>query len=139
MFLRAYPTLFLLANSLTYAILVWLFVSAAPTWFANLGIGAVNAAGQTELRATYIGLFAGLAAYFLLCSWLPHWRAAGVVLALLSYLGLALVRGYGIFVLRQSSDLMMQLLVSEIILVLLALLGLYCLHRQRKTTRNPYL
>lgn len=138
MFSRYYPVLFLLANGLVYLVLAWLFFSATTIWFGNLGIELTDEAGYTELRATYIGLFAGLGVFFLLAALRGQWRSAGMVLALLTYLGLALVRGYGVFVLQQGNELMDQLLFSEVLLILLSLLGLYCLRQQRKQYSNPY-
>ena len=139
MFSRLYPVFYLLANGLVYFVLAWLFFVDPIAWFGALGVELLNAEGFTELRATYVGLFVGLGIFFLLCASFRQWRGAGMWLALVSYTGLALVRAYGLFVLQQGNEMMMQLLISEAVLVLLALLGCYCLNRQGKRSSNPYL
>ena len=127
---RHFPAFYLYANGLVYLLLAWLFASDGGAWFANLGIVLNEAGGYTELRATYVGLFIGLGLFFLLCARIEAWRAAGLSLALISYTWLALVRGYGLFIRGEGNALMGQLLLGEVLLIVFALLGLYCLQRR---------
>lgn len=139
MFVRYYPSLFLFANGLVYFVLAWLFFTDATGWFGNLGVTLIDADGYTELRATYVGLFLGLGVFLVHCGSFVQWRGAGMWLALVSYSGLALARSYGLLVLEEGNELMMTLLISEIVLVLLSMLGIYCLGKQGRRARNPYL
>lgn len=124
--IRYFPVFYLYANGLVYLVLAWLFASDGVGWFANLGVVLNDAAGYTELRATYVGLFIGLGLFFLLCARITPWRLAGLSLALISYSWLAIVRAYGLFVRGEGNALMGPLLFSEVLLIALALLGLYC-------------
>lgn len=129
---RHFPAFYLYSNGLVYLLLAWLFASDGVSWFANLGIVLNDAGGYTELRATYVGLFIGLGVFFLFCARIEDWRAAGLSLALISYTWLALVRAYGLLIRGEGNALMGQLLLSEVVLIVLALLGLYCWQRRQQ-------
>ena len=121
---KYFPQIYLIANSIIYGILVFLFIVDSNTWFANLGILPRNPIGLTELKTMYIGLMAAIGIFSILTALLSALRSAGLIFALISYSMLAGVRSYGIFVDGFSSDLMMQLLLVEIISALLALIAL---------------
>ena len=59
---------------------------------AAVGIAAVNAAGQIELRAFYGGLEIGLGIFLLLCAARPDWRRPGLWSVLLGNGGIGLAR-----------------------------------------------
>lgn len=122
---KYFPQIYLIANSIIYGILVFLFIVDSNTWFANLGILPRNPVGLTELKTMYIGLMAAIGIFSILTALSSALRSAGLIFALISYSMLAGVRSFGIFVDGFSSDLMMQLLLVEIISALLALIALF--------------
>ena len=122
---KYFPQIYLIANSIIYGILVFLFIVDSNTWFANLGILPRNPVGLTELKTMYIGLMAAIGIFSILTALSSALRSAGLIFALISYSMLAAVRSFGIFVDGFSSDLMMQLLLVEIISALLALIALF--------------
>ena len=122
---KYFPQIYLIANSIIYGILVFLFIVDSNTWFANLGILPRNPVGLTELKTMYIGLMAAIGIFSILTALSSALRSAGLIFALISYSLLAGVRSFGIFVDGFSSDLMMQLLLVEIISALLALIALF--------------
>ena len=122
---KYFPQIYLIANSIIYGILVFLFIVDSNTWFANLGILPRNPVGLTELKTMYIGLMAAIGIFSILTALFSALRSAGLIFALITYSMLAGVRSYGIFIDGFSSDLMMQLLLVEIISALLALIALF--------------
>ena len=119
-----FPNIYLVANSIVYGILVFLFIVDANTWFYNLGILPSVQVGFTELKTMYIGLMAAIGVFSILAAMFSHLQLAGLIFALISYSILAAVRSYGMFVDGFSSDLMTQLLLAEIISAFLALIAL---------------
>ena len=110
-----FPNIYLVANSIVYGILVFLFIVDANTWFYNLGILPSVQVGFNELKTMYIGLMAAIGIFSILAAMFSHLQLAGLIFALISYSILAAVRSYGMFVDGFSSDLMTQLLLAEII------------------------
>ncbi|MCB1670754.1 MAG: hypothetical protein R3F41_15945 [Gammaproteobacteria bacterium] len=135
---RLYPGLYLVANGMAYAIVAWLFLTEPLAWFARLQIDAVDPAAYTELKATYVGLMGSLGIYFLAAGLTASLRQSAVLLAILSYAGLAAVRAWGIYLNGNSSALMQQLLAVEVTDLAAGLLALYCLRRTMRQPRNPY-
>ena len=119
-----FPNIYLVANSIVYGILVFLFIVDANTWFYNLGILPSVQVGFTELKTMYIGLMSAIGVFSILAAMFSHLQLAGLIFALISYSILAAVRSYGMFVDGFSSDLMTQLLLAEIISAFLALIAL---------------
>jgi hypothetical protein len=136
--LRIFPAFYLLLNALVYLVLAWLFVQAPREWFERLGVVLQDADGYTELRSMYIGLMASLGLFFLLALLLKSWRAPALALALISYTALALVRAWGLYGEGLGNALMQQLLLTEIISALLAMLALYCQQSGERRPVNPY-
>jgi len=124
-----FPNIYLVANSIVYGILVFLFIVDANTWFYNLGILPSVQVGFTELKTMYIGLMAAIGVFSILAAMFSHLQLAGLIFALISYSILAAVRSYGMFVDGFSSDLMTQLLLAEIISSFLALIALVLRYR----------
>ncbi|GAB5501239.1 MAG: hypothetical protein PsegKO_35500 [Pseudohongiellaceae bacterium] len=131
MLTRYFPPAFLLINGLLYCVLAWLFVADPISWFSNLSIELRDPVGYTELKTMYIGLMGSLGIFSLLGVVVERWRQAALVLALVSYVLLALVRSMGIFIEGQGNDFMLQLLAAEVVSAVLAAVGLVCLARQR--------
>ena len=127
--LEYFPNIYLVANSIVYGILVFLFIVDANTWFYNLGILPSVQVGFTELKTMYIGLMAAIGVFSILAAMFSHLQLAGLIFALISYSILAAVRSYGMFVDGFSSDLMTQLLLAEIISSFLALIALVLRYR----------
>lgn len=138
MFARVFPVLFLLCNGVLYCVLAWLFFSAPLQWFATLGVELTDAAGYTDLKATYIGLMGALGLFSLCAALIPAWRQPGLVLALVSYLCLALVRSLGLYVDHAGNELMSQLLLIELLNAALALVGVVCQYQASRRPVNPY-
>jgi hypothetical protein len=136
--LRIFPAFYLLLNALVYLVLAWLFVQAPREWFERLGVVLQDANGYTELRSTYIGLMASLGLFFLLSLLLKSWRVPALALALISYTALALVRAWGLYAEELGNALMQQLLLTEIVSALLAVLALYCQQLYARRPDNPY-
>ncbi|MBM87675.1 MAG: hypothetical protein CMQ41_04800 [Gammaproteobacteria bacterium] len=105
------------------------FVLSAEQWFASLAIELSNASGYTELRTMYIGLMGSVGVFSIVCACNRQLHFAGVLFALLSYTGLALVRSWGIFVANEYNQLMLQLWFAEVLSILAASFSLYCLRR----------
>jgi Na+/citrate or Na+/malate symporter len=97
-----------------------------------------DANGYTELRSMYIGLMASLGLFFLLALLLKSWRVPALALALISYTALALVRAWGLYAEELGNALMQQLLLTEIVSALLAVLALYCQQLNARRPVNPY-
>jgi hypothetical protein len=136
--LRIFPAFYLLLNALVYLVLAWLFVQAPREWFERLGVVLQDANGYTELRSMYIGLMASLGLFFLLSLLLKSWRVPALALALISYTALALVRAWGLYAEELGNALMQQLLLTEIVSALLAVLALYCQQLYARRPDNPY-
>jgi hypothetical protein len=136
--LRIFPAFYLLLNALVYLVLAWLFVQAPREWFERLGVVLQDANGYTELRSMYIGLMASLGLFFLLSLLLKSWRVPALALALISYTALALVRAWGLYAEELGNALMQQLLLTEIVSALLAVLALYCQQLNARRPVNPY-
>lgn len=135
---RSYPAFYLLLNGVLYCVLTWLFLTDPMLWFDRLQIRLVEAVGYTELKTMYIGMMGSFGVFFLLAAWLEWMRLAGVLLAVVSYLGLALVRGWGVLVERNYNELILQLLATELADLVAGLLALYCLYLIARQRRNPY-
>ncbi|MCI5107371.1 MAG: DUF4345 family protein [Pseudomonadales bacterium] len=136
--LRIFPAFYLLLNALVYLLLAWLFVQSPQEWFERLGVVLQDANGYTELRSMYIGLMASLGLFFLLALLLKSWRVPALALALISYTALALVRAWGLYAEELGNALMQQLLLTEIVSALLAVLALYCQQLNARRPVNPY-
>lgn len=129
-FTRHYPAAFLLINGLLYAYLTLLFLIAPIEWFARLGVELQDSLGYTELRTMYVGLMASLALFSLISAWRVELRFAGLLLALLGYLGLAGTRGALMLGGAPYNDFTVTLWVAELVSVVAAALGLWLLPRQ---------
>lgn len=126
---RLFPPALLLINGLLYAWVAWLFISAPLTWFRALEVSWRAPAGFTELRASYIGLMAALAAFFLLCAWRRSWQMPGLAMMAISYATLVASRSWGILVEQAYNTLILQIYIAEWFGLLLSLLALFVARR----------
>jgi hypothetical protein len=127
---RHYPAAFLLINGLLYAYLTALFLIAPVEWFARLGVELQDPLGYTELRTMYVGLMASLALFSLLSAWRVDLRFAGLLLALLGYLGLAATRGALILGGAPYNGFTVTLWVAELLSVAGSAIGLWLLPKR---------
>jgi hypothetical protein len=96
------------------------------------------ARGLTELNAMYVGLLTGGGLFLLLAAMADSLQLGAMLYLLLSYCGLALLRGWGIFVHQAYNDLMVQLFIAEVLSVAGTVVALYCLYLNSLRRRNPY-
>lgn len=128
---KHFPHIFLLVNGGLYCLLAVLFIADYQQWFANLAIELPNSSGYTELRAMYIGLMGSIGIFSIVCAYNCSLYFAGLLFALLSYAGLAVVRSWGIFIENEYNELMLQLFLAEVLSVVAASFGLLCLHKRK--------
>lgn len=122
--LKNFPAVFLIFNGVVYAAIGALFCMNAERWFGNVSVVLADPAGYTELRAVYGGLMLAMGIFLLLCARLASWRVPGTAFLLISYTGLVLARSQGIFVLGQSTPVIMQIYLVEWICLLLSAVAL---------------
>lgn len=127
---KNFPFYLLLINGALYIVLGILFAFSPMDWFSRLAIELDDATGYTELLSMYIGLMSGIGIFSIVCAVKKPYIPAGLLFTFSSYLGLALVRSWGMFMEGNSNDLMMQLLMAELIGIVAAGFGFYCLARQ---------
>lgn len=132
------PALYLLLNAVVYCVLAYLFLRQPLPWFDRLGIVLRDPVGYTELRTMYAGIMGTLGVFLLLSVLWRGLRLSGLLLTLISYLLLASVRAWGIFVLEQSNALILQLFWIEVGGFLLAILALAAQRQQDSLPKNPY-
>ena len=135
---RLFPGFYLFLNGAAYCILAWLFLVEPLAWFDRLQVNLVDIVGYTELKTMYVGVMAALGLFFVVASLIESWRQPAVWLAIFSYLGLASVRGWGIFVDQVFNELIYQLFGIEVLDLLAGFLALYCLQLAKQKRRNPY-
>ena len=136
---RIYPGIYLFFNGTLYCVLAWLFLVEPLVWFDRLRVNLLDASGYAELKTMYVGVMGALGIFFLSAALLETWRLPGVSLAVISYAGLAAVRGWEIFQDQAYNELIFQLLIIEMVDLLAGVLALYCLYLVRRQWRNPYL
>lgn len=129
---KRFPYYLLLINGGLYILLGVLFAVSPMDWFARLAIELNDAAGYTELLSMYIGLMSGIGLFSIICAVKKPYIPAGLLFTLVSYLGLAIVRSWGIFVGGNYDQLMLQLLMAEVVGILSAGFGLYCVTMQER-------
>ncbi len=85
-------TIYLAINALLYVVFaVWCVAMPAQT-SAFVGLQPVGGAGRSEFFAVYGGLEFGLGLLFALAAWRPGLQTAGLLVAALTYGGIALFR-----------------------------------------------
>ncbi len=126
------PVIILALNGIVYCTLAVLFSIDTVQWFSDLTIELQDPVGYTELRTTYVGLMLTLGVFSLLGAVSGTFRWPGLFLMAFSYLSLATVRAWGIFIEQSSNEFMLQLFTTEIICLLLALLAMWA----QKTAQN---
>lgn len=129
MLTRLFPAALLVLNSLLYAWVAWLFISAPLEWFRALEISWRAEAGFTELRAAYVGLTGALAVFFLLCAWKRGWQMPGLVMMAVSYAALVASRSWGILMEQAYNTLILQIYIAEWFGLVLSLLVLFVARR----------
>ena len=85
-------TIYLAVNAVLYLLFaVWCVLQPAQT-SAFVGLQPVGGAGRSEFFAVYGGLEFGLGLLFALAAWRPGLQTAGLLVAALTYGGIALFR-----------------------------------------------
>ncbi len=125
-FFEYFPSTYLTVNSIIYCLLAFLFLVDTNTMFSDLGVLPQEQAGLTELRAMYVGLMAAIGLFSILAVLFRQLQLSAIIFGVISNCTLAGARSYGIFIAGFSSELMEDLLMTEILGALLALIALYC-------------
>lgn len=133
-----FPPLYLLLNGILYGVVAWLYLSDPARTQAFLSVRATGPAGEVELQTVYIGLMAALGVFLTLASAVSSLRTGALLFCLLSYAGLAGVRGWGLWAGGLEDMALRNLLLVEGIAFLGAAVGLWCLYGIRRRGRNPY-
>lgn len=128
--LRFFPPALLYLNGAIYLWVGWLFISDPQTWLEALGVSLRSDLGITDLRAVYGGFLAGFGFFLLLSGWKSDWHGPGVWLLALTYAGLVAARSWGIVVVGEYNDLILQVYIAEWVSLLLSLLALFSLRRR---------
>lgn len=123
-FIRFLPQTLLLVNGVIYFAIGVVFCLDAERWFGNIGVTLVDPVGYTELRAVYGGMMLALGIFLVLCARIRDWVIPGTAFLLISYLGLVLARSQGMFLLGQSSPMIVQLYVIEWVSLVLSALAM---------------
>lgn len=127
---RMFPAALLYLNGIIYLWVGWLFISDPQTWLEALGVSLRSDLGITDLRAVYGGFLTGFGIFLLLCGWKSDWAGPGIWLLALSYLGLVAARSWGILVVGDYNDLVLQVYIAEWVSLVLSLLAMFCLRRR---------
>lgn len=135
---RTFPVLYLLLNGAAYCVLAWLFVVDPVAWFERLQIQLLDPAGYSELKTMYIAMMGSLGIFFIAGTLADELQLPALFLCVLSFLALALVRSWGIYIEGVFNDLAMQFLVIESVGLVAGMLALYCWTRNTRRRRNPY-
>ena len=125
-FFEYFPSTYLTVNSIIYCLLAFLFVVDTNTLFSDLRVLPREQVGLTELRAMYVGLMAAIGLFSILAVLFRQLQLSAIAFGFISNSCLAGARSYGIFIAGVSSELMEDLLMTEILSALLALIALYC-------------
>lgn len=133
-----FPPLYLLLNGILYGVVAWLYLSDPVRSLDFLSLRATRPAGEVELQTIYIGLMAAVGVYLTIASAVSGLRTGALLFCLLSYAGLAGVRGWGLWVGGLEDMAQRNLLLVEGIALLGAVVGLWCLYGIRRRGRNPY-
>jgi hypothetical protein len=85
-------SIYLWINSILYLIFS-LWCLAKPKITAEFaGLGFLNGSGKSEYLTVYVGLEAGLAAFYAITALKPEYRELGIIFSLALYIGIVLVR-----------------------------------------------
>lgn len=128
--MRVFPVALLYLNGVIYLWVGWLFISDPQTWLEALGVSLRSELGLTDLRAVYGGFLTGFGIFLVLCGWKRDWAGPGVWLLALSYAGLVAARSWGILVVGDYNDLVLQVYIAEWGSLVLSLLAMFCLRRR---------
>lgn len=128
--MRVFPVALLYLNGVIYLWVGWLFISDPQTWLEALGVSLRSELGLTDLRAVYGGFLTGFGIFLVLCGLKRDWAGPGVWLLALSYAGLVAARSWGILVVGDYNDLVLQVYIAEWGSLVLSLLAMFCLRRR---------
>jgi hypothetical protein len=136
--IRLFPGIYLFVNGVLFCVLAWLFLFDAGSWFGSLQITGLSSVAYVELRSVYVGLMGGLGVFYLVAATNEGFQLPAVVLAVLTMLGLVVVRSWGVLIEQSYSTLLLQLLALESVDLLAGVAAAYCLYRLGLKKRNPY-
>jgi hypothetical protein len=123
-FIKVFPAILLAFNGVVYVAIGIIFSLDAERWFGNVGVTLADPVGFTELRAVYGGLMLAMGIFFLLSIRVRNWLVPGTAFLLISYFGLVLARSQGIFLLGQSTPVIMQIYLIEWVCLILSAIAL---------------
>jgi hypothetical protein len=98
---------------------IWCTLASEKT-SASMGLTLASPAGRCEFITVYGGLELGLGAFFLYAAIEPAWTSAGILAALFSYGGLALLRLGAVLLVQDTGRGPLLMLGVEVVMAVWA-------------------